>query len=283
MPASVMVYRIRSHHRSDTVCSAMVQGIKRCGDRVKERFESQYCQRPEADIAVFYGLEGNLRTIFQHYQREGHRAVYVDLGYWGRREGGRWSGYHKVVVNSRHPTAYFQKRNYCPTRFHRFGIKPKEWQGKGRHILLAGMGAKGSWAEGFGQEDWERAQIQKIKAVTDIPIIYRPKPSWKDAQPILGSIYSPRTEPLEAVLNRCHAVVSHHSNVSVDGILEGIPAYTWDGVARCMSGQDLSTINEPYKPDGREQWAANLAWCQWSIAEMQRGLPWKHLKDEGLL
>lgn len=282
MPASVVVYRIHAHHRSDVVCTAMVKGLRKQGVQVLEKYEHEYRHRPEAYAAVFYGLEGNLREIFKHYQRPEHRAVYIDLGYWGRRQGGRWAGYHKIVVNSRHPTAYFQTKQHSPGRFRQFGLHPKPWK-SGRFILLAGMGAKGAWAENLGQEEWERTTLDKLKSFTDRPIIYRPKPSWKHAQPIPGTIYSPKIQPLEDVLKDCHAVVSHHSNVSVDALMEGIPAFTWDGVARCMSGQDLANIESPHQPEGRQQWAENIAWTQWNIDEMATGKPWLHLKSEGLV
>ena len=86
-----------------------------------------------------------------------------------------------------------------------------------------------------------------------------------------------------AALKGAWAVVTHHSNVAVDGLLQGIPAFCWQGVAAPLSSQDLTKIETPVYPDGREQWTADIAWCQWSIAEMKAGLPWLHLKSEGLI
>lgn len=278
---NVAVYLIDDHHRSRVICDAMMAGIRASGDRpelIPERF---YVRKPVAPVAVFYGLEGNLRNVFTDYSEQG-KAVYVDLGYWGRRQGGRWAGYHKISVNARHPTAYFQARKHDNRRAQLLGVVPQAWK-KGNHILLAGMGDKGARAEGFEPEMWERETIAEIRKHTHRQIIYRPKPSWKRARPIPSVGFSPRTQDVAEVLNGAHCVVTHHSNVAVDGLVGGTPAFCWHGVASLLSSQDLSQIESPLYPEGREQFVADLAWTQWSIAEMAKGLPWRHLKDEGLI
>jgi len=42
-------------------------------------------------------------------------------------------------------------------------------------------------------------------------------------------------------------------------------------------------IEEPYRPKDRAQWAANVAYCQWSVMEIQTGLMWQYLKAEGMI
>jgi hypothetical protein len=279
--ASVVVYQIREHHRSKIICDAMLAGIRAVGDRVVVRDEQTYRQ-PEGNVAVFYGLEGKLPSIFEAYKREGRRAVYVDLGYWGRREGGRWAGYHKVSVNARHPNAYFQRTAHCHSRIERFGVKANAWR-DGHHILLAGMGDKGAPAEGFAPEQWEREAIRQIRMFSSRPIIYRPKPSWKKAQPIDGVGFSPKEQKVEQVLAGAHCVVTHHSNVAIDGIVEGIGALTWGGLALPMASSEFADVDHPPRRAGREQWMADIAWTQWSVEEMKQGLPWRHLKAEGLI
>ena len=45
----------------------------------------------------------------------------------------------------------------------------------------------------------------------------------------------------------------------------------WD-----VTNHDLSEINNP-KTFDREQWLNNLAYTQWNLEEVRRGLPLKHL------
>jgi hypothetical protein len=277
----VAVYQLPAHKRSRVICDAMLKGIAAAGDRPRRIMESHYTG-VDAAHAVMYGLEGQAPRIFRDYQRAG-RLVFVDLGYWGRREGGRWTGYHKVVVNERHPTAYFQRRKHAPDRAARLDVRAKPWRTGGSHVLLCGMSDKGAQACGFAPEQWERETIRALRQVTDRPILYRPKPSWYGARPLPGTNYSPREDTFEQALHDAWCVVSHHSNCNVDGLLAGVPSFCVEGVAAPLSETNLARIETPRRPEGREQWIADLAYTQWTVDEIAQGKAWRHLKDEGLL
>ncbi len=145
------------------------------------------------------------------------------------------------------------------------------------------MGAKGAAAEGFYPQQWERDTIGKLRLFTDREIIYRPKPSDPLASPIPGTHFSKKTTTLEEDLASAWCVVTHHSNVAVDALLAGIPVFCVGGVAREMGTPDLSQIETPHYPNDREQWAADLAYTQWSVPEMAAGHCWAHLKSDGLV
>lgn len=269
----------------------MRRGIELAGDIVQLRSIRDWREDSEpdveADVAVFYGLAEPMPNIFKAFRRN-FAAVYVDLGYWGRRDGGRWAGYHKVVVDARHPNAYFQKPAHPLDRIQRFAILPKARHAPtaNGHILLAGMGDKGAQAEGWAPEMWERWAIAKIREYSDRPIIYRPKPSWKTARPIEGTLYSgPHVRPIEKDLVNCHAVVTHHSNVAVDALVDGIPALCWAGVAAPLCSQNFQDLEAMPLPsiETRMQWMADLAYTQWSVAEIRDGKAWAHLREEGLI
>ena len=285
MVDTVAVYQAREHHRSRVVCAALASGARAAGLKVIQQYEGDY-RRPIANVAAFYGLEGRLADILREYsETPGLRAVYVDLGYWGRREGGRFTGYHKAVVNARHPMAYFQRRQHRPDRFARFNLFPAPWrpaEGAG-HILLAGMGDKGAQAEGFEPEQWERQAIAALREHTNRPIYYRPKPSWKKAKPIEGVAYAPPHVDIAQFLNGAWAVVTHHSNVAVDALLAGVPVICLKGVASLLGSRNFSDIERLPRPEGRLQWCADIAYTQWSVAEIAAGLCWQHLIAEGLL
>jgi hypothetical protein len=288
----VAIVRIREHNRSKVICDAWEAGLARAGVRTVSFYESEW-DNPNRRVellgcshVVFYGLEGNVPLIFRLFATDSNRrAIYVDLGYWGRREGGRFSGYHKVVVNGRHPTAYFRKPQHGRARIAAFReLLAQPWDYGGHHILLAGMGDKGALAEGFHPEEWERQAIDIIKGATDRPIVYRAKPSWKKARPILGCLsVDSKARPVELDLANCWAVVTHHSNVAVDGLVAGVPAFCWAGVAAPFSSQKLEQIERPEYPDGRDAWMADIAYTQWTPNEMADGACWAHLRAEGLV
>lgn len=285
MSVKVAVYRLETQHRPKVICEAILNGIRKLGDKPVIRNALSY-QGRECDVAVFYGFIGPLPTIMADHAKDGS-AVYIDLGYWGRHAGGRWNGYHKISVNARHPTAYFRNVHHDGYRLRPFlsdGIyPPKPYQNTGRNILIAGMGNKGAQAEGYGFEAWERNAIEEIRKYTDRPIVYRPKPSHKNAPPISGTIFSPPEEDVQVQLADCHAVVTHHSNVAIDGLVRGIPAFCWHGVGSPMALQDFSKIEQPWCPDGRKQWMRDISYTQFNVEEMKNGVAWRHLKEEGLI
>lgn len=280
---SVVIYQ-SDIRRSRVICDAMAAGLRRHGIVARRRGEHEYAG-VEADVAVFYGLAGRLASALQAYPAAGATAVYVDLGYWLRREGGRYTGWHKVAVNARHPTAYFQRRRHDDSRLRRCGVTPQAWRdnGSAAPVLLAGMGAKAAESLGMQPEEWERRAIADIRRHSSRPIIYRPKPSWRDARPIEGTVFDREDRPIERHFPRIHAVVTHHSNAAVEALAGGLPAFCWEGVASTMSLQDLSRIESPHRPDGRAQWLNDIAWCQWSPAEMEAGACWQYLRDERLV
>ncbi len=280
----VVIYQQPNHPRSRVVCAAMLEGIRAAGDAPRLRASVAY-RKPEAPVAVFYGLTPPLAAALRDYPAAGETAVYVDLGYWGRKDGGRFAGFHKLSVNSRHPTAYFQQRPHTDSRAMVFNLKAQAWRRAGEHILLVGMGPKGAAAEGYKPLGWEAQALAHLRQHTTRPVIYRPKPNWERPPPLDGARQSRPGMSLLHDLTGCHAVVTHHSNAAIEAIAAGVPAFVVEGAAMPMALSDLAAIDTPAMPAtaARRQWLHDLAWTQFSIAEIARGVAWRHLKDEGLV
>ncbi len=282
----VLIYQIPGHQRSATVCRAMFNGIAATGDSVSIVSPFNYRGIPKSRVAVFYGLQGRLARLFKDYVQAGRTAVYIDLGYWQRKPEGkrRFEGFHKIVINDRHATAYFQKVAHPADRIEALGIRAAPWRSPGSKILVAGMGPKGARFEGFEPRAWEKQTIAELRRHTKRPIIYRPKPNWPSAKPIEGALFdAPGATSLDRLFEDTHAAVVWHSNVAIDALVAGVPIFAHHGAASVLGLSDLSQIEQPIRPDGREQWLADLAYTQWSVEEMDRGLPWRHLKAEGLV
>lgn len=281
MSPRVAVYHIPAHRRSLIIANAMLAGILKVGDKAVMVPSNEFSS-PDADVAVFYGFDQKLRGIFHAYRAAGLPVVLVDMGYFGRLDPSKWAGFHKVSVNSRHPTAYFQRRRHDNARSSRFRIVQQEWR-TGKSILVAGTSDKGALVDGFHPEEWERSAIAALRMHTDRPIIYRAKPSWLGAAPIAGAAFEHTRNDVLLSLRDCHAVVTHHSNVAVDGLINGVPAFCMEGVATPLALSDLAMIESPKTEGDREQWVNDISYCQFDVREMTEGVAWRHLKNEGLL
>jgi hypothetical protein len=273
----VAAYTLRGNGLAERVVPYMVQGARAIGFTVDTFSDTAFCPAhlEEYDVAVFWGYVETCQAIMAGYRDAGKAAVYLDLGYWRRDE------YFKVSVNDRHPTAYFQIVQHNSERRSRFVDRIAPYRVR-EHILLAGMPVKAAWAEKLEPTgSWELAAVAELRKHTDKPIIYRPKPTWRGPA-IPGTIYT--TFPDLAVeLAKSYCVVTHHSNVAVDGLQEGLAVFATKGVASVMGTSDLSKINDPLYPDEREQFFNDVSYCQWSVAEMKNGTAWCHLLGEELI
>jgi hypothetical protein len=275
----VVAYILPPNSLSKRVVPFMVAGAKAVGDSVTVMQDTEYTplHADIYDVAVFWGYVETLQNAMKGFTEAGKKVVYLDLAYWER------GTHYKVSLNARHPTAYFRDRPHDDTRRKRFGVEISPYMRKGQHILVAGLSQKAAWAEKEGPwGEYEAKAVEELQRYTQRPIIYRAKTSGT-AAPIPGTRYSNLAEPLMPLLRDAWAVVTRHSNVAVDGLVIGVPAFAWYGVASVMAARDLAMIEKPYYPEGREQWLNDISYCQWSEDEMKDGTCWRHLKHEGLL
>lgn len=271
--------------RSRALCHAMSVGISRCGDKVALRSVVEFNGKPQADVAVFYGLRGRLMKVYHTYQEHGRQTVLMDLGYWKRLDGGRLKGYHKFVVNGIQPNRYYQNFKHEPTRLQTMELDIKPHNPEGEYILVAGMSEKSAGVYGMGPQEFEEDVIQALLEDTNTPIVYRPKPSWPDYKPIQGTKLSKPEDKIEDVLKDCKVVITHHSNVAIDAVVAGKPCIVLgDGVGMEMSST-LADLDNLYFPTDEErlQWLQDISYLQWNVSEIRRGKPWQHFKKEELI
>jgi hypothetical protein len=93
---------------------------------------------------------------------------------------------------------------------------------------------------------------------------------------------------LQEDLDGACIVLAYNSNVLTQSVLQGIPSFCYDqnsaAAPVCLTPDRLShkgvKLRRVQKID-REQWLYNLAYTQWSIAEIADGTAFKHLNQYG--
>lgn len=273
---NVCVFRYQ-HPRSKKIADALADGAKRVGWGVVDT-EEEHLQ-PKADMLLAYGWRN--QPMFEAYRRAGLHFIYCDLGYWSRKRArSDYGGYHKVVLDGRHATSYF-RRNRPGDRLEGAPLIGP-WQQGGRHIVLAGLSAKGAVASGMRPLAWEYQTIAALRKLTDRPIIYRPKPSWRDARPIEKTIFSPGEQLIEEVLRGAHMLVTLHSNAALDALAAGVPVHAVEGLASVMS-TPLENVENPLRPNDRQQFFADVSYCHWVRTEIASGMVFDQFRADGLL
>lgn len=217
--------------------------------------------RPGA-VFMYGALRGLYPTLVQA-QTEGRDWYYADNGYF---RPGR-TGYFRITKNARQHDG---SGKFGPERWRRLGLKIRPWRKTGSAILVIQPEPLSSALWGVDPQ-WAKLVIKELRQHTDRPISVR----LKVRDQIVGN-----PPPLAEQLETAWAVVVWTSNVAVEALLAGVPVFCTDPCAAYRMGTpDLSRIEDPVMPDGREQWAWNLAANQWSVAEMRDGTCWRELKD----
>lgn len=230
----------------------------------------------DADIACMVGVKSN-RLIKRCWDR-GIQTLMFDKGY----VRDKWpKGYWRVSLNAHHPTdTTLHQYRYPSDRFEALGLTIKPWRKSGLQVVFAGSSAK--YHEFNCLVDptkYARRIVKRLNELTDKPIIYRPKPSWRDAVPIRGSHHSGPKEPLQTVLNNAHCVITHGSNICFEAMLEGIPTIVLgNAVSRRIGSTKLEDVGEPLKGK-RQQLLNNLAYHQWTLYEMEHGDMWDTIES----
>ena len=121
--------------------------------------------------------------------------------------------------------------------------------------------------------------IETLAKASRREIVYRPKPSWKQARAIDGASYAKEGQ-IESILDGAHALVTHHSNTAIDAIAAGVPVHCETGVGSILSTVSLDDVENPRVPSDAERLSLlqDVAYLQWSIAEMRSGVCWDYLR-----
>ncbi len=276
-----VIVLVDRHPRSKRLSEALAAGATKLGWHAEITDEQHIF--PRGDLCVAYGWLPHHETMAV-YQRAGLSYLHVDLGYWQRkRQQGDYGGNHKVVLNARHPTAYFRRQRSVARIDGAPEIQP--WRRDGRHIVVAGLSAKGAVSIGRNPLAWENDIIGRLRKITNRPIVYRPKPSWRDARPIAGTIWSPPEQTIHDALKDAWALVTMYSNAAIDALAAGIPVYAEDGVAKAMSISSLTAIDGPPELSlkERKQFLADVGFCHWAKAEISDGTMFRQFVDDGLI
>lgn len=291
----VRFYYVAEKPRERDVAEAVGAGVMASGDSFSLCHASQFVE-PEynVDVACVYALKGAAKSILDGYRTMGARTLLFDKGLIRASTGqGGPSGYNRVSLDEFMPLSRIErmiKEGVSSKRWVATGMKPMERPKAGPEwpVIYAGSSQKYCDFHGLGDEhEYAVELIRKIRkqAGKARRVIYRPKPSYREAQPIEGTDFSRPPELLGTLLRRgAYALVTHGSHAAIDAILSGTPAIVLgDGAARPVSGTELEGLNDrPWYPgqELRFKWLSAIGWWQWTIREMVDGAMWRFLREE---
>lgn len=155
-----------------------------------------------------------------------------------------------------------------------FASLMKPWSQRAGYALLLGQvpGDMSLRPVGGRLDGWYRTTAAKLQRL-GYGVRFRPHPlAYRrgGSSMVIGA----RTigGSLDEALAGAAFAVSFNSNSAVDAVLAGVPTIAVDegSMAWAVTGHEIAP---PPMPD-RADWAARLAWCQWSREEMASGDCW---------
>jgi hypothetical protein len=262
------------HH--DTVLKAFANGVKETGD---ECFVDTVDRYKPCDVAVVFGvfkkavaLSRHRGTIIDLHKTLKKPVVVIDSGYVKRDE------YFAVGLNGLNGRANFKNAMSRPDRWASLGVNLTPWREDGGHVLICGQIPWDASVQDTDHIKWCRETVSGVRERTSRKIVFRPHPKCaaKVDYGVNADVVS--TAPLADDLENAHCVVTFSSNTGVDAAIAGVPVFADDhgSMAWPVANKSFAWIDSPIRPT-REQWAANLAYTQWTIDEMKEGKPWRHL------
>lgn len=269
-----IVFHHSSKDREGDLANAFADGARRHGHHVDLLPLRDGRPAFGYDLACMVGVKS--RDLWNQSRAAGQRTLMFDKGYARHRGPKRTWEYWRVSLDAQQPTMTTLMKFAMPTdRCETITPEIHDWNRGGSGIILAGSSAKyHSFHRLPDPTTWARAVVEELRRHTGRRIIYRPKPSWRDAVPIKGTIFSPPHEQLGAMLREAFALVTHGSNACVDAAVAGVPSIILGpGVAWPISSHKLKAIETPLRQP-RHQWLANLAYHQFTEAEMASGFAW---------
>jgi len=273
----VLVFSPGPPSRSDALLRQFTSWLSENGCSIGWRYFGAYKEYEPADIVLTVGWNHTIAQIHRDQIATGKPSLSISDGFL--RRGWAPGSYFAMTRNGLH--AYGDQIGSMPgDRWSKLKIKLRPWQdNKEGHILLAHQHVD-TW-DGHSRQPWFTLAIERLKKITGREIVLRPHPRDKSHGALpKGCLISNRSfrEDLEGAW----AVVTYDSNMVVEALLHGVSAFTQGKTkADPLACRDLEQIETPQHPD-RQQWAHDLAYCQWSVNELRAGLPFMHLIDNGL-
>ena len=256
------------------VMSAMLDSLRNAGVSTQENSW-------DADAVIIWSVlwSGRMaanQAVWSHYRGLGRPVIVIDVGALYRGE--TW----KIALNSITATGYYgHTENLDWDRPRRLGISLAINLSRNPRIVIAAQHARSLQVTGLvSMEGWVIQQVERLRTITDRPIVIRPHP--RSALDWAGLVHLPQDVVIEQPVKidntydsynlafDCHAIINHNSGPGIQAALAGTrPIVDSTSLAYPVS-IDLQDIEQPYTAD-RDQWLVEICHTEYTVAEIQQG------------
>lgn len=260
---------------SKPVMSAVLSSLNKHGHQTVENSW-------DADAVIIWSVlwSGRMaanQAVWSHYRSLGRPVIVIDVGALYRGE--TW----KVALNSITATGYYgHKQNLDWDRPRRLGISLAINVTRNPRIVIAAQHARSLQVVGLcSMEGWVVQQVERLRTITDRPIVVRPHPrsplDWAGLVHLPPDVVIEQPQKIANTYDSynlafdCHAIVNHNSGTGIQAALAGTrPIVDSTSLAHPVSIQ-IENIDQPYAVD-RDQWLTEICHTEYTVQEIQQGL-----------
>jgi hypothetical protein len=272
---SVAYFPLQCAKNSSPVISAMLDSLRQAGVSTQENSW-------DADAVIIWSVlwAGRMaanQAVWSHYRSLGRPVIIIDIGALYRGE--TW----KIALNSITADGYYgHTENLDYNRPRKLGISLAINLSRNPRIVIAAQHARSQQVAGLvSTEGWVVQQVERLRAVSDRPIVVRPHP--RSPLDSAGLVHLPRDviiEQPQKIANTydsynlafdCHAMVNHNSGPGIQAALAGTRLMVHTTSLAHSVSIDLHNIEQPYTAD-RDQWLVEICHTEYTVQEIQQGL-----------
>lgn len=244
-------------------------GLKRAGYEVLRRAPMR---GRAGDVLLIWNRYGPNHDMASRFEADGGTVLVAENGYIGY---GGVSPKFEVHPCGPKPTSFYaigigfhngRGRNVPggPERWAQIGIALKPWRSDGDYVLVCPN-------RGFGvppqvmHPDWADRCAARLRKQTKRPVVIRTHPGNDEPK-----------RKIHEDLPGAWAVVVWSSSVAVHALAEGIPTFIEAPYQVLKGAGARGNVDAPETPE-RLPHFEQLAWQQWTCAEIESGEPFRHL------
>jgi hypothetical protein len=258
------------------VMQAMLDTLRSAGHVLVEN--GQDCDSAIIWSALWAGRMAPNKQVYEYYRAHNRPVIIADVGTLDR--GKTW----KIAVNHINNLGYYgHAENLDPDRPQKLGVSLAVNSSRNPTILIAAQHRYSLQLADQDHETWILEQIDKIRQISDRPIIVRPHPrsplsllnldkSVKIERP---QLVSDTYDSFDIIFDH-HAVVNYCSGPGIQAAILG----TRPVVSACSLASPVAVaiddIDRPYDTD-RDQWLVEICHTEYTLEEITQGLWLKRL------
>jgi hypothetical protein len=235
-----------------------------------------------ADVCViwsvlWHGRMARNKQVYQYFKKLNKPVIVLEVGALKRNELWRVSIENKF---------FGHETNNTDERWNTLGIPVEPWRAPLDDLKILICCQHNYSQQWFGMPNdniYLENIITEIRKYSDRPIEIRPHPrltsnfykTFKDVtivKPVkIQNNYDQYN--FKEVLKKSWCVVNYNSTPSMISVIKGVPAFVGqNSLTAPIANLDFSNIENPIMPD-RQQWLSDIAYSEWTVDEISKGIP----------